>query len=282
MHRRFNSEKMTDSLPQSAVHTFLRVLCPSNKQRTAGLLILVFLLFALPGITTAASWYPITEQYVQDWDNYGWPNAATVIYGGSVSNDGGVYQATMSSKISALDPALLNDNGGWVIWGYSTVLQLGGLEPSQSARVTVSVKLTGSLFGELSGYDEESWLGSAYDITAATSGGSLIQFIEQEDLRVVVTPSHDDKITEQINLGGTLIYDEIMMNGDQVMISGTKSTWANAYCNSSGPDFFAKAEADAVFSYTVSVNVIPIPAAIWLLGSGIIGLVGVRRKFIKH
>jgi len=34
-------------------------------------------------------------------------------------------------------------------------------------------------------------------------------------------------------------------------------------------------------SYQVSVNVVPIPPAVWLLGSGLIGLVGIRRKFKK-
>ena len=36
-----------------------------------------------------------------------------------------------------------------------------------------------------------------------------------------------------------------------------------------------------VFMENGSVNVVPVPAAIWLFGSGLIGLAGVRRKFKK-
>jgi len=31
--------------------------------------------------------------------------------------------------------------------------------------------------------------------------------------------------------------------------------------------------------YSIAVNAIPIPSAAWLLGSGLIGIVGIRRKF---
>ncbi len=39
--------------------------------------------------------------------------------------------------------------------------------------------------------------------------------------------------------------------------------------------------ADAGGSLTIAATPVPIPAAVWLLGSGLIGLIGARRKF-KH
>jgi len=34
-------------------------------------------------------------------------------------------------------------------------------------------------------------------------------------------------------------------------------------------------------NWTYSITVVPIPGAVWLLGSGLIGIVGIRRKFKK-
>jgi len=48
--------------------------------------------------------------------------------------------------------------------------------------------------------------------------------------------------------------------------SGNASDWATGSTGGSGPG---------------SWSVVPIPGAVWLLGSGLVGLVGLRRKFQK-
>jgi hypothetical protein len=49
--------------------------------------------------------------------------------------------------------------------------------------------------------------------------------------------------------------------------------------------FFGDLNASSAASYfyvdAVDVNLVPVPAAVWLLGSGLIGLVGLRRRFRK-
>jgi hypothetical protein len=39
--------------------------------------------------------------------------------------------------------------------------------------------------------------------------------------------------------------------------------------------------ANDVSFHSISVNTVPVPAAVWLLGSGLMGLIGVRRKMRK-
>jgi hypothetical protein len=36
---------------------------------------------------------------------------------------------------------------------------------------------------------------------------------------------------------------------------------------------------DGPIAFSVSINAIPIPGAVWLLGSGLVALVGLRKKF---
>ena len=61
--------------------------------------------------------------------------------------------------------------------------------------------------------------------------------------------------------GGQKIYDKFLF--DIVNANTPSNTYA------AGPENFDN----------LSFNQVPIPAAAWLLGSGLIGLVGIRRKF---
>lgn len=82
--------------------------------------------------------------------------------------------------------------------------------------------------------------------------------------------------TEVLSLTGSQVITPTAANGNQTAPS------TNLYVNFLGLDDFNQVmltstqyafEAD-----NMTVNPVPIPAALWLLGSGIIGLVGIRKK----
>jgi hypothetical protein len=52
--------------------------------------------------------------------------------------------------------------------------------------------------------------------------------------------------------------------------------------NYQSPDtYFGMGGGPLMFQVTTSTAPVPIPAAVWLLGSGLVGLIGIRRKFRK-
>lgn len=86
-------------------------------------------------------------------------------------------------------------------------------------------------------------------------------------------------------------------SGDVVLHSGVidryspvidPSLWSDSYIDGnwvatiSGPWSYTHTEGDrGYYSFSGTGTVVPIPGAIWLLGSGLIGLAGFRRKFRK-
>ena len=81
--------------------------------------------------------------------------------------------------------------------------------------------------------------------------------------------------------GGKIFYYQLLLCPDRTIdggltlinpSSGVQAYWA--FHGSSGDIY----PGDTSWGYTVTPQV-PIPAAVWLLGSGLIGIVGLRRKF---
>ena len=48
-----------------------------------------------------------------------------------------------------------------------------------------------------------------------------------------------------------------------------------------GPDGQLDLHGGTITSATIDISAVPIPGEVWLLGSGLIGLVGIRRRFQK-
>lgn len=80
---------------------------------------------------------------------------------------------------------------------------------------------------------------------------------------------------------GTLFTFTLQANANAPLGSSALS-WGDANTGVVGFDYGDADFQDVVLpSSGTSINVVPIPAAVWLLGSGLLGLVGLRRKFSK-
>ena len=69
-------------------------------------------------------------------------------------------------------------------------------------------------------------------------------------------------------------------NSINLSLSGTGTVSGNGFDSTSGTwEFTANATEDSTFTWSSStVSAVPVPAAVWLFGSGLLGLVGVARR----
>lgn len=103
-----------------------------------------------------------------------------------------------------------------------------------------------------------------------TSNGFAGNVVVQADLRrecQVDGPS--DSHWVPFNEFDVLLSEVAMTNGDTVTVFGQTSAWANA----ASRDNDIEAHTDATYAFAVSAQVVPLPAASWLFGSGL-GLLG--------
>jgi hypothetical protein len=126
-------------------------------------------------------------------------------------------------------------------------------------------------------------------------GGQLILQFTDNALTISNSPSYDlwifevgnDEPTEvSISTNGTTWINVGVTSGatsgidiDEFVSGGTYSyvRLVDVLADELTPNPIAGADIDAVGA----ISSVPIPAAFWLLGSGLIGLVGIRRKFQK-
>ena len=89
--------------------------------------------------------------------------------------------------------------------------------------------------------------------------------------------------------GGPGIYDwSLPFTGSSITVSGnnvygTESYGVVQFIGTYNSISWTNPAYEAWYGFTVGANVnpVPIPGAVWLLGSGLIGLIGLRRKFRK-
>jgi hypothetical protein len=67
---------------------------------------------------------------------------------------------------------------------------------------------------------------------------------------------------------------------DGLTLVGTVDTWQFQRSSDGVPGEIIGGQLTGWYNYSAQVHV-PIPGALWLLGSGLIGIVGIRRKFKK-
>ena len=87
------------------------------------------------------------------------------------------------------------------------------------------------------------------------------------------------KIVQAFSLGGSSLTTGTIgdFTEDDPVILGS---WVLG--NQAGTDLYEDTDFQVILTgNTYTVTAIPIPSALWLLGSGLIGIVGVRRKLVK-
>lgn len=244
---------------------------------------LVFLLFTLPAVAATVTWAPVSEAYFPHWDE--WGRGPEGSYGGDVANADGVYAAVMFADMSMehYGDEFYPSTGASIVWNFATTLMLTGLEPGQSARVTVSTRLHGALhasalFGCGNDPDAEGWTGAAHDTSVQTSGAHFNNVSAQADLRRECQEGgSSDSHWVPFNEFDILLSEVPMTNGDTVTVFGQTSAWANAASRDTDID----AHTDATYAFAVSTQVVPIPAAGWLFGS-VLGLLGWVRTIARR
>ena len=71
----------------------------------------------------------------------------------------------------------------------------------------------------------------------------------------------------------------LFQSDDFLLLSGAGSVSGNSFQETMGTWKFSAQTADqTTFSWSSSSLVVPIPAAVWLFGSGLLGLVGIARR----
>jgi hypothetical protein len=88
--------------------------------------------------------------------------------------------------------------------------------------------------------------------------------------------------TYQFTFTGTSNVFVAMQNQDssEYIISGLSSPLSGTI-GSGNYEFYIRNAASSNADFSLTVSSVPIPATVWLLGSGLLGLAGLRRKFRK-
>ena len=149
---------------------------------------------------------------------------------------------------------------------------------------TVNVAFTG-----LNGYAFVNGGSVALNVNAASFSVSNIQWT----MRDAGDSTSVDQVSAQ-NVDGfkkfNLVFDQPTASKPVTMISFTltneSSEWSDSLYSiltGNGSGWYAAAHIVPAGSSTTgyAANAVPIPAAVWLLGSGLIGLAGLRRRFKK-
>ncbi len=176
-----------------------------------------------------------------------------------------------------------DDGATWNVWGNDT------LDLKQGDSVKFQFTFTRALYGNHPYDDLRSWIDWNGDGVWSDNEEIYYNRIDKGATQI------DDQ--EYFDNGGSQYDSETMIfTSDNILVSGlfTGTTWLRArvscsesitsYNNSNGLDFDAKISATGYLwqgeaeDYRVNVAPVPVPGAVWLLGSGLLGLLGVRRR----
>jgi hypothetical protein len=162
---------------------------------------------------------------------------------------------------------------------WSTLLMLSGLFISASAHATIVdyvwVPDVGGTSGTLTIDDESdpsSWVLSAFDFTFSSPSHNITLADLDSSPRTVEATNPAGVLTELL-----AVYS---MGDDEGAVFKLMTA---TYCEEDGEpesdlcDTFFDDDAGGI-TYTGEWAVVPVPAAVWLFGSGLIGLIGIARR----
>ena len=141
------------------------------------------------------------------------------------------------------------------------------LDSSAAGELAWVQSILGSSFtvAYLAGYDSFDWLPTKVSPT----------FVSAPLVWALPLPTPTDYYFIKIGTGGTLL------TNDHILYTNLASKDYAVIDISSWPGYDASAKNINIYRVSHVGMATPIPAAAWLLGSGLIGLVAVRRRFTK-
>jgi len=95
-----------------------------------------------------------------------------------------------------------------------------------------------------------------------------------------VQPTPDNFFPAIIGVPMYLPTDSPYTDGGGTYGYGGQEAWS-FFTGSFGDPIINPPPSDWTYTQTVVAPAVPIPAAVWLLGSGLVGLIAIRRKFRK-
>lgn len=192
------------------------------------------------------------------------PDTGDISFGGTgiISGDG--YTVSLDSMNGNIDPVLgfglgaTNTSGSPLTFAFAFSLPLGGL--------TGAIDTVAQLGTTLTAFTSNG--GSVF----ATSGGGMI--VDSQDIRVSPFSSVDKGV--DIGAGLSIGSQGGVVNNE----SATSSiNLVGGYDIMSVTVAFGLTDQTGVgFSGFVEQTPVPVPAAVWLFGSGLLGLVGIARR----
>lgn len=167
------------------------------------------------------------------------------------------------------DPADVASGGGVILDFYIDFLSPGDSAPDiNPADLLTSV--SGSIVGS-SEFDIFSAIGSR-PVPAATNE----VFQSSSNSQGISIFTYTDAIGIQTHPSGGGMLIDCFSNGACILDPGYIDV--DGSTNSPGPGFLSPAGADPRTFLPVATDAVPIPAAAWLFGSGLIGLIGIARR----
>ena len=164
-----------------------------------------------------------------------------------------------------------------IITACMAVTMLSGVTSVQAA--LVNFELTGTVdwaapdnsFGVDTGAYSTITASGVFDDVALIGGSGVIDF----------TVSGNDMT---IDVNGTIFDDSMEAYGGALMELDNGALYDLAYSATAGDfdsyftNIISNAEFTGVWDTTVTISSVPVPAAVWLFGSGLLGLIGFARR----
>jgi hypothetical protein len=166
------------------------------------------------------------------------------------------------------------ETGDFTGWDYSATLDYAGVD-----EFPPDPPHSGIYYGYFGNYNTDDGtilMGFLSQIIPTTDGASYnvsfwLAYLEEnlgDPLNQFQAKWGDDIIFAQTNIPGD---DPVIYTQHQFTVNATGSSTVLEFGLSNVPSW--------IYLDDISVNQVPIPGAVWLLGSGLVGLAGLRRKF---
>lgn len=172
------------------------------------------------------------------------------------------------------------DIGGWCIelWDSDTGTAYGGSDASSPYTIATGTTIASAEYFLFANSLAESTFGVTADFSLSSNA------IENSSYTMILKDSNyttvnsifitDGGISDEANDAGTAITPDFTIGPDGPYVP------AGFYRTYDGADTVEMFDFDDIVSVATpgAANAVPVPAAVWLLGSGLLGLIGIRRK----